>query len=404
MTRIHFLLTQDLESPSGLGRYWPMANELSKLGHIVSISALHGNFNRLLAKKSMKENVKIEYVSQMHVVKKESGKKYLPFPLFIYVVIKATFLLTLAALKSDADILVVGKPQPMNGIAGVIATYIKKTRLIVDCDDYESGVNRFKNGWQKKIVEYFEKYLPRIADVVTTNTFFTRDRLIKEGIPVEKIVYISNGIDPNRFLPVDSKAVKNLRNNLRIPNGAVIGFVGTLGTTSHPLDLLVNGFAKVKSKIDNAFLLLVGGGEDVEVLKRLVLGKGIEDKVFFTGRVPSDQVSLYYSLMDISVDPIKNDNAALGRSPLKLFESWACGAPFITGDVGDRRLLCGEPPAALIVEPGSDEALANGIMYLLINRDEAQKLKRAGLEKISEYYWPTIIDQVKNIFDMEPNV
>jgi len=34
--RILFLLTQDLESPSGLGRYLPLAKELGKLGNTVN--------------------------------------------------------------------------------------------------------------------------------------------------------------------------------------------------------------------------------------------------------------------------------------------------------------------------------------------------------------------------------
>jgi hypothetical protein len=47
MSKITFLLTQDLESPSGLGRYWPMARYLAALGHQVKIGALHSNFNSL---------------------------------------------------------------------------------------------------------------------------------------------------------------------------------------------------------------------------------------------------------------------------------------------------------------------------------------------------------------------
>ncbi len=42
--RILFLLTQDLDSPSGAGRYQPMAKYLTKLGHQVTIAALHSNY------------------------------------------------------------------------------------------------------------------------------------------------------------------------------------------------------------------------------------------------------------------------------------------------------------------------------------------------------------------------
>ena len=56
--RIHFLLTQDLESPSGLGRYFPMARELVRLGHQVTISALHSDYANLKHKDEVVETLK----------------------------------------------------------------------------------------------------------------------------------------------------------------------------------------------------------------------------------------------------------------------------------------------------------------------------------------------------------
>jgi hypothetical protein len=70
---ITFLLTQDLESPSGLGRYLPLAKNLSKQGILVSILALHANFEDLKDQTLLIDNVKITYVAQMHV-KKEKTK------------------------------------------------------------------------------------------------------------------------------------------------------------------------------------------------------------------------------------------------------------------------------------------------------------------------------------------
>ena len=49
--KILFLLTQDLQSPSGLGRYLPLASELSALGHDVYVAALHANYKSLVEKK-----------------------------------------------------------------------------------------------------------------------------------------------------------------------------------------------------------------------------------------------------------------------------------------------------------------------------------------------------------------
>ena len=42
--KITFFLTQDIESPSGLGRFFPLAKELSRLDHQVKIICLHSNY------------------------------------------------------------------------------------------------------------------------------------------------------------------------------------------------------------------------------------------------------------------------------------------------------------------------------------------------------------------------
>ena len=39
--KIAFMLTQSLDSPSGLGRYGPLARELARMGHAVEVFALH---------------------------------------------------------------------------------------------------------------------------------------------------------------------------------------------------------------------------------------------------------------------------------------------------------------------------------------------------------------------------
>ncbi|MGW8252136.1 MAG: hypothetical protein ACWGO1_15960, partial [Anaerolineales bacterium] len=67
--KILFLLTQDLESPSGLGRYAPMARELSALGHRVQVAALHSAYDELEHKQLQMAGAQISYVAPMHVRK-----------------------------------------------------------------------------------------------------------------------------------------------------------------------------------------------------------------------------------------------------------------------------------------------------------------------------------------------
>ncbi len=63
------LLTQDLQSPSGLGRYFPLAKYLVREGYQVTILAMHPDFENLKEDRFEQEGVRVKYVAQMHVRK-----------------------------------------------------------------------------------------------------------------------------------------------------------------------------------------------------------------------------------------------------------------------------------------------------------------------------------------------
>lgn len=394
--RVLFLLTQDLQSPSGLGRYWPIARELARLGHAVSIVALHSKFELLgTSRIDTIEGVQIRYVAPMHVRKEGSQKYYYSTLQLVLIVLRATWQLTWAALCLPADIVYVGKPHPMNGVAGLFAHYLRGRQLYVDCDDDETASGRFGSGWQKWGVSFFERCLPRHAQCVTTNTLFMRARLLAAGLRPERVVYLPNGVERKRFTAPDPARVAQLRADLAVEGKWVVAYIGSLSLPSHPVDLLVEAFAQVWKANRETVLLLVGGGEDVATLQRQVQTLGLSAMVRFVGRVPPEQVPLYYQMAHVTVDPVCNNDAARGRAPLKLFESWAAGVPFVTADVGDRRVLLGTPPAGELVQPGDADALAQGILHILADPDHAQGLQQHGREQVKNFYWERLVKRLE---------
>jgi glycosyltransferase involved in cell wall biosynthesis len=389
--KIVFLLTQDLESPSGLGRYAPLARELAALGHRVSVYALHPNYEQHAPKDSVQGNLRVVYVAPMHVRKGENLKTYYsPFRLGL-VVLRATWMLTRAALSEWPDLIWMGKPHPMNGIAGVLARLRWGCRLFLDCDDDEAGSGNFQAGWQRSLVGWFEARLPRSAEWVTTNTHFTLEKMVGRGIPREKLYYLPNGVDLARFQPPPGEAeIDALKTRLGWQGKKVISYIGSMSLANHAVDLLVEAFEVVRQAEREARLLLVGSGEDFQRLREDVSARGLDDVVAFTGRIPPDQVSLYYRISQVTVDPVYNNDAARGRSPLKMFEAWACGVPFVTSAVGDRAELAGDPPAALLVQPGDARGLAEGIRALLGDEIEQRVLRDRGNDRLAEFVWSSL--------------
>ncbi len=398
--RILYLLTQDLESPSGLGRYAPLAQELARRGHRVTIATLHSDYSRLKEKKCIQERLEIRYVAPMHVKKQQDRKTYYSPWQLLGVTAWASVALLRAVSQIPADIIHIGKPHPMNSLAGLLGKFLKgaSTQIYLDCDDYEAGVGFFARPWQKKVIQLFENRVPLHVDYVTTHTDFMQLFLQRLGVSQSRIFYLPNGVDRRRFLPPDPEEVGKLRHQLGLAERKVVLFVGSLSRPGHPVDLLLRAFARVHSAQPQSVLLLVGGGEDFQNLRAEIGRTGLGASVIMAGRVPPSQTVLYYHLGDVSVDPVLEDGAAKGRCPLKLFESWACSVPYVSADVGDRRKLLGDPPCGLLTKPADPCALADAILKILRHPDLGQNLCQLGRRQVESFYWDRLAEQMEAIY------
>jgi glycosyltransferase involved in cell wall biosynthesis len=397
--KILFLLTTDLESPAGGGRYFPLARALTQLGHSITIAALHANFGALDQTQFDKDGVEIRYMAPMHVLKRENQKFYYPAYKLIGITARATWALSRAALSIPADIVHIGKPHPMNGIAGLLARSAQRKVVFLDYDDYEAASGHFEAIWQKQIVTFFEDHIPRHVDYVTTHNSFLHQRLRAAKVPEARIIDLPNGVDFERFALRDPQRLEELRTELRLAGKKVVGFIGSLSFPSHPLELLLQAFQQVRQSLPDSVLLIVGGGEDLPRLVEKASKMGLEEAVRFCGRIPQDEVSIYYRLADVLVDPVYDDPAARGRLPLKLFESWASLVPFVSGDVGDRRAVLGSPPAGMLALPGNPASLSSVILQVFENPELANELRQRGLERGKLYTWERLAQRLEAIYE-----
>lgn len=393
MAKFHFILTQDLLSPSGLGRYLPWAHELTRLGHRVRITATHSNYKALPEKALYLDGIEVEYVGQMHVLKEGSKKTYYSLLRFVWVVLNATLRLSWSAVKYPADVIIIGKPHPMNGIAGILGAKRWGCLLVVDVDDDEENSGNFRHGWQREVVGWFQKKLPIWADLVTTNTHYMQQKLHNFGAPLNRIYYLPNGIEPARFPPIPAKEITALKNKLGVTNKKVILYLGSIALVNHPLQLLIEAYVRVHQCDPETTLLLVGGGESIDEVRSILRERKVEGSVIMVGRVPPEEVVKYYTIANAAVDPVYDDLAARGRCPLKLFESWICGVPFVTGDVGDRRQLAGTPPAIKLCPPGDPEALASSILEILSDAKMSSTMAELGKKRVRDFYWSNLVSQ-----------
>jgi glycosyltransferase involved in cell wall biosynthesis len=394
--RIVFLIPMGIERPSGV-RYFHLARELVRRGHAVRILALHPDLATCAQRRFVRDGVEVWYVGQMHARKGGSVPgRFGPLQL-LQTLIRSTLGMLWGVLCSPADVYHLGKPQPINGLAALLGVLLlRRKRFYVDCDDDEVGSNRLSAGWQRAIFAFWQWLLPRLALGVTTNTRFLTERMRRQGIT--PVVHVSNGVDLQQFQRPTSAVLAALRTALGFDGQRVIAYAGTLALHNHPVDLLLDAFAQIASVFPDTKLLLIGGGEDLPLLRRKVDERGLTKRVVFTGQLPRASIRAYLALADLSVDPVRDDDVARARSPLKLFESLALGVPVLTGDVGDRAAVLAGGQAGVLVPPSDATALAHGIMGMLQHGDKLGEFARAGQQHVRNYEWSRLAAQWEKIY------
>ncbi len=386
--QITFLSTSSLDYPSPRGRWLPLAHELVTQGHQVRLALLHHAYDRLPVnqRRQVSGGVKVEYVAQMHVYGPVGQRRYFGPAALLRVSLLAAIELARAAVRLGGDAIHVCKPQPINGLAGLLAARALGRPLYVDCDDYEAGGNRFGAAWQQRMVRFWEDYLPRQAAGVTVNTRFLQRRCESLEVSAARLIYVPNGITAAQLVPPDPRQVAGLRAALGLGAAPVAMYVGTLSQTTHQVGLLLDAFALVAERLPAARLLLVGAGEDRAALMAHSRRLGLSERALFIGAVPPAAVPAYLALAACSVDPVADDPVAAARSPLKIVESLAAGVPVITGDVVDRAEMLAQD-AGILVRPGDPRALAAGIAALLADTTLQLRLAAGARERAAAYRW-----------------
>lgn len=394
--KIGMLITTGFERPAGV-RYSNIARSLVMLGHEVTLLGLHPDIASCKQRCVERDGVVMRYVGQMHA--RKAGSQHQRFgPLaLLRVVIQSAMTMAAVATQLDVDVYHLGKPQPINGLAGLLSSRARGRPFYLDCDDYEAGSNRFSFDWQRRVFAWWEDHLPAQASGVTANTRFLARRALDHG--ARRTVLVPNGIDRERFVPLPASQRQALRRSLGCDQGPLIGYIGSLSLNNHPVDLLLRSFALVLEAEPQASLLIVGGGEDAQALQTLAVQLGVAQRVRFAGHVPLSAVAGFTSLCDITVDPVHDDDVARARCPLKLVESLALGIPMVTGDVGDRRDLLDQGRAGVLVTPGSTTALAGGLIDLLRNQPQRAASGRVAQAHALRYDWRVLAQQWQTIYE-----
>jgi glycosyltransferase involved in cell wall biosynthesis len=231
------------------------------------------------------------------------------------------------------------------------------------------------------LVRYFFITLEKIAAQCSDLIFSVNQEDIETGIresiwPPQKIKYIGNGIDVERFNPANLLSgeilPKRLELGLRVDT-PVVGFVGRLVKEKGLLDLF-KAARIVRERVPGVRFVIVGP-EDTEKPDALTPSSateyGVADICCFTG-MRQDMPELYL-LMDVFALPSHREGF-----PLAPLEASAMKVPCVVTNIRGCREAVEHGKNGLLVPLGDVQALANSIIELLTDKEKARRMGEEG--------------------------
>jgi len=235
-----------------------------------------------------------------------------------YFVIKNTI------LKHHIDVLYLYS-VPTNGLQAVRAARVCKIPVYFRLLDVLHQLVPYKIlSWPTFLME---RSVYRKVDELTGITPKLTKYAITLGANEDTTTYLPTGYDEDLFFPKPKDKELMAKYNIR-KTDQVIVFAGTLYNFSG-LDLVLQYFAKHKSKFLHTKLLIVGHGQQQAELQQIVSSNRLEGNVIMTGFVDYKLLNDYLNLADICINPFAINRVTRIIFPSKIYQYLACRKPVI---------------------------------------------------------------------------
>jgi glycosyltransferase involved in cell wall biosynthesis len=201
-----------------------------------------------------------------------------------------------------------------------------------------------------------------------------------EGLPLEKIRVIYNGVDTALYRPPVAGERAAIRAGIGLPAGAlVIMSVASLKELKR-LDLLLSAAAPFLRRADaDARLVFVGQGPERAALESLAERLGVADRVVFCGI--RDDVNVLLRAADIVALSSRTE-----AFPNVILEAMATGLPVVSTDVGSVGEMVEPGRSALVVPPGDEAAFRGAVEGLASSEPMRREFGKRGREIVEERF------------------
>ena len=284
-----------------------------------------------------------------------------------------------------ADVVVTTSPQFFNGLAGYLASRLKRAPWVLEIRDLwpESilTVGAIRNKTIIRMLEYLELFAYRRADHIVPVTDTFKDYMVgKKGIDASKITVIKNGVDLDFYRATGPD--RELAAELGVAGKFVASYVGTHGMAHHLETIL-----EAAQRVDDpgiVFLLVGDGARRNELLQRRDQ-MGLKN-VIMVKQLPKERMPALWSISDVSLVLLRRSDLFKAVIPSKIFESMAMQRPIVLGVEGEVKKIIEEAGAGIAIEPENAAQLAQAVERLREHPEQGARMGQQGRDYVARHF------------------
>jgi glycosyltransferase involved in cell wall biosynthesis len=250
--------------------------------------------------------------------------------------------------------------------------------------------------WHRTFTGYVLPRLVRSVDAIVSVSQATKNDLVEllDVLP-DRISVIPCGIS-TRFapLPLEDPHLRTVRERYSLPEQYVIT-VGAVEPRKNLPRLLraVEILSRTRPALRSLSLLHVGpAGWLMQEVAQTISELRIRDRVRFLGYVPNEDLAALYQLARVAVYPSLFEGFGL-----PVLEAMASGCPVVTSNCSSMPEVAGD--AALLVDPMSEESIAEGLARLWLDDSLRDDLILRGRYRAADFTWESTARETMKLYD-----
>jgi glycosyltransferase involved in cell wall biosynthesis len=263
-------------------------------------------------------------------------------------------------------------------VGGFFKLFLRK-KFLFDHHDINPELYEAKFGRRDffyRLMVRLERWTFRTADVsIATNESYKKIAIERGGMNPEKVFVVRSGpmLERLRIMPPVPERKRGRR--------FLVAYVGVMGK-QEGIDYLLRAARTIVRDMgrSDVHFGLVGGGTELEEMKRYAQALGIAEHVTFTGRVPDQDLLEMLNTADVCVNPDvaneMNDKSTMN----KIMEYMALGKPIVQFDLTEGRFSAGE--SSLYAARNDEADMARLIVELLDDPRRRERMGGLGRERV----------------------